>query len=116
MGTARSWREMQAAWRESTARKGTARESLLGDGWNGPRELAQLEEFDWNSLRRAWDDGGDEQPVVESHEERAARSLALVDATIAADRRRRRWLQLAGVVLAPLLLVLAYRSAREAFA
>src|SRR5687767_13856890 len=113
MGTARSWRDIQTAWREGTAGRNPGRDygRDYGDGWQGPRHLDELEEFDWDSLRRAF--AGEEG---ESHQERAERSVALVNATIAADRRQKRWLQLAAVLLAPLVLVLTYRLARETFA
>lgn len=106
MGTARTWREMEAR-----------RKTLSGrPTWNpgGGRSAAatgQLEEFDWESLRRVWEDD-----PADSHEARADRSLRLLDRTLAHRRRNRRLLQLAGLMLAPVVLVFAIRGLRQALA
>jgi hypothetical protein len=71
----------------------------------------QLEEFDWDSLRRVWEDD-----PVESHEARAEQSLRLVNTVLASRRRNRRLVQVASVLLAPLAIFLAVRGLRQAFA
>jgi hypothetical protein len=76
------------------------------------RSVEQLEEFDWDSLRRVWDD---EEPG-EVHEARAEQSLQRLNQVLARRRRNRRLVQVASVLLAPLALFLTVRSLRQAFA
>jgi hypothetical protein len=104
MGTARSWRETAKSWREHGAGRKVqhARPAAQPD---------ELEEFDWESLRRVWED----EPT-ESHEVRAEQSLRLVNQILASRRRNRRFLQVASVLLAPLAIFLALRGLRQAFA
>jgi hypothetical protein len=106
MGTVRSWRETAKSWREH----GAAGRKVVQDA-RPAAQPAELEEFDWESLRRVWED----EPA-ESHQVRAEQSLRLVNQVLASRRRNRRLLQVASVLLAPLAIFLALRGLRQAFA
>jgi hypothetical protein len=93
------------AW-ENPGRKLTGREHDRASA-----AQPQLEEFDWESLRRVWED----EPA-NTHEERADHSLQLLESVLASRRRNRRLLQVAGLMLVPLVIVFAIRGLRQVLA
>jgi len=95
----RSWSSPGQPGRRRTTRVGT-----------GPF----LEEFDWSSLRRAWDDEGDRRVEAEQEDRalRAQRSLDKLDAVLRARNLRRRLTPLLSAFLLPAAAYVTYRTLR----